>query len=57
MGTGYTDWEGVSVEPLPIGASPAALVTGNSNLSVAILWSVSVSIWGYIYVTSAFNFF
>ena len=28
VGTGYTDWEGVSIEPLPIGASPAALVTG-----------------------------
>ena len=28
VGTGYTDWEGVSVEPLPIGASPAALITG-----------------------------
>ena len=34
VGTGYTDWEGVSVEPLPIGASPAALVTGNS-----LFWS------------------
>lgn len=31
MGTGYTDWEGVSVEPLPIGASPAALVTGKQT--------------------------
>ena len=28
VGTGYTDWEGVSIEPLPIGANPAALVTG-----------------------------
>ena len=27
-GTGYTDWEGASVEPLPFGANPAALVTG-----------------------------
>lgn len=31
VGTGYTDWEGVSVEPLPIGASPAALITGRIN--------------------------
>ena len=31
VGTGYTDWEGVSIEPLPIGASPAALVTGKIN--------------------------
>ena len=28
VGTGYQDWEGVSIEPLPIGANPAALVTG-----------------------------
>ena len=28
VGSGYTDWEGVSVEPLPIGANPAALITG-----------------------------
>ena len=32
VGTGYTDWEGVSVEPLPIGASPAALITGRNWL-------------------------
>ena len=25
IGTGYTDWEEVSIDPLPIGASPAAL--------------------------------
>jgi len=31
VGTGYTDWEGVSIEPLPIGANPAALVTGSGN--------------------------
>ena len=31
VGSGYQDWEGVSVEPLPIGASPAALITGNLN--------------------------
>ena len=28
VGTGYSDWTGVSVDPLPFGASPAALVTG-----------------------------
>ena len=33
VGTGYTDWEDISVEPLPIGASPAALVTGKDKFS------------------------
>eukprot|EP00093_Oithona_nana_P013686 13686.XXX_707878_705850_1 [CDS] Oithona nana genome sequencing. len=31
VGSGYQDWEGVSVEPLPIGANPAALITGSSS--------------------------
>ena len=33
VGSGYQDWEGVSVEPLPIGANPAALITGKTTLN------------------------
>ena len=43
VGTGYTDWEGVSIEPLPIGANPAALVTGKLFVyNISCLFTISV---------------
>ena len=54
VGTGYTDWEGVSIEPLPIGASPAALVTGKIN---SCLFTFMVIFQLFVYFLQLFVYF
>ena len=52
VGTGYTDWEGVSVEPLPIGASPAALITGR----IWFFTSICVILMAYFFLICLVEF-
>ena len=44
VGTGYQDWEGVSIDPLPIGANPAALVTGKNTSPKILFFKIYIAI-------------